>query len=287
MARRAESSGLGGRVALVTGAGRGIGRATAVALARAGASVVVAELDAAAAAAGVESVRAAGGHAVPKVLDVTDAARFAAVVAEVESELGPIEVLINNAGLMLVGGFLEHGPEEDGRQLAVNLGGVVHGMRAVLPGMLARDRGHIVNLASVAGVVGVPHAAMYSATKFAVVGLTEAVRAELLDTGVRASYVCPVLVDTELIAGTGRPRWPPVQTPEAVADAILGTLETGAVDVFVPPIARFARSLPPLLPRAISDLVGRKLDVVGMFARVDRARRAAYAARSGARVGRG
>ncbi len=269
---------------MITGAARGIGRAIAQELAGAGAQVVVVDLDAELAA---EVARAlpGPGHAAAAV-DVTSAAAVQAAVERIEREQGPIDVLVNNAGIMSLGGFLDQPPGRDGAQQRVNLDGVIHGMRAVLPFMLARRRGHVVNVASVAGRIGTPFAAVYSATKFAVIGLTEAVRAELDGQGVRFTYVMPALVDTELIAGAGRPAWPPVASPEDVARAVHDALLTGKVDVYVPRVARLSAVIPALLPRAVYERLGRLFRVDRMFASIDEGARAGYAARlSGARTG--
>lgn len=260
---------------VITGAARGIGRAIAARLVAEGASVVVADVDGAAAA---QAAQALGSAAQAVCLDVTQQAAVEARVAELEAT-GPIDVWINNAGIMSLGPFLAQSPARDAAQRAVNLDGVAFGMRAVLPRMLARGRGHIVNIASAAGRVGTPHAAMYSATKFAVIGLTEAVRREHEGSGVLFTVVLPSFVRTELIAGAGVPRWPPVVSPEDVAAAVLRALERGTAEVYVPRAARLAAVLPALLPRRLVEGVGRMLGVDRVFAEVDGEARAAYAAR--------
>lgn len=260
---------------VITGAARGIGRAIAARLVAEGASVVVADVDGAAAD---QAAQALGSAAQAVCLDVTQQAAVEARVAELEAT-GPIDVWINNAGIMSLGPFLAQSPARDAAQRAVNLDGVAFGMRAVLPRMLARGRGHIVNIASAAGRVGTPHAAMYSATKFAVIGLTEAVRREHEGSGVLFTVVLPSFVRTELIAGAGVPRWPPVVSPEDVAAAVLRALERGTAEVYVPRAARLAAVLPALLPRRLVEGVGRMLGVDRVFAEVDGEARAVYAAR--------
>ncbi len=276
----AKKKRIDGQLALITGAGRGIGLATALELSRGGARIVVAELDEHLAEAGARAVRDAGGDAHGYVLDVTDRDRFDAVVAQIEAGHGPVDILVNNAGVMALGRFLEHGARQDDIQIDVNLRGVMNGMRAVLPRMLERGSGHLVNVASMAGKYGTPNAAVYSATKFGVIGLTEAVRNEHMDRGVGFSYVMPALVDTELIAGAERPVWPPVLTPREVAEAVRRAIEHDKVDVYVPRIGRISTILPVILPRRTQEWLSRKLNVIDMFDRVDRGQRAAYIART-------
>ncbi len=264
-----------GRRVLVTGGARGIGKVTAEKLHREGLSVVIADLDGALA---VEVARSLGPHARGHALDVTDLRAFADLVGKIEATDGPIDALINNAGIMPIGPLLGGDPLLDDRQIDVNLRGVIHGCRAVLPGMIRRRRGHVVNIASVAGRIGIPFAAVYSATKHAVIGLSEALRQEVGGEGIDLSYVLPALVRTELISGTGVPRFPPPLPPERVADAVWFALATGAVDVYVPRIGRLGHVLPALFPRRVFEAAGRAFGLDRMFARADAARDA-YARR--------
>jgi hypothetical protein len=266
---------LTGRVAVVTGGARGIGRATTEALLRAGCSVAIADCDALTARSAARDL-STEGRVLAYALDVTDLAAFKALVTRVEEELGHVDILINNAGIMPLGGFLDLDPSVDRAQIDVNLYGVINGMRAVLPGMVGRNRGHVVNIASVAGRIPVPHASVYAATKHAVIGLTESVRAEYDGTDLRFSYVMPALVDTELILGAGRPSFPPALTPKEVACGVLRALETGRVEVYLPGFSRISKILPALTPRAMYEPVGRFLGVDKMFSTVDDAARSTY-----------
>jgi short-subunit dehydrogenase len=270
---------LRGKLVLITGSGRGIGRATALELAKAGMRIAVADLDLEAAEGVVRELGQAGADARAYRLDVTDQKAFGALTERIEAEFGPVDVLINNAGIMTIGSFFEHGQKEDLQQIQVNLLGVAYGMRAVVPKMRARGHGHVVNIASMAGKVGTPHAAIYAATKHGVIGLTESVRGELYGSGVDFTYVMPSLVRTELIAGTGRPIWPPVVQPEQVAAAVHHALETGKLDVFVPSIGRLSQYMTTLLPVPFLDWIAKRLKVDTMFARTDE-RRAAYLERT-------
>jgi len=264
----------------VTGAGRGIGLATAIELSRAGARIIVAELDAASAEAGVTAIQEHGGQAWPYIMDVSDRKIVNAQIQKIESERGPLDIVVNNAGIMLLGEFLDHEEENDERQLAVNLRGTINVLRAVLPGMKARRRGHVVNIASMAGKFGIPYSAVYCATKHAVIGLTEAVRAECIDDAVDFSYVMPGVVDTELIAGTEQPLWPPMATPEDVARGVRRAIEKRKVDVFVPRMGRFSMYLQLFLPRFAQDRLGRLLNINHIFKVVDEGKRQDYTKRA-------
>lgn len=268
---------IAGRVVLITGAARGIGRATAQALLAAGARVAVCDLQ------GASDTAAQLASVGPQVrgyeLDVRDFEAFCATVERVSDDLGPVDVLVNNAGIMPLGGFLAQPLATDRRQLEVNLFGVVHGMRATLPGMAERGRGHVVNIASAAGRIPLAQGAVYAASKAAVIQLTESVRAEYIDSAVRFTYVLPSLVRTDLISGLGRPLYPPVCEPADVAAAVLKAIETGRVDVYVPRFARLGAVLPAVLPRRVVEALGRFLGVDSMFADVDASARAAYAER--------
>jgi NAD(P)-dependent dehydrogenase (short-subunit alcohol dehydrogenase family) len=268
-----------GPLVVVTGGARGIGRATAVRLLAGGARVVVADIDGEAALAAASAMGRLG--VVRGIhLDVTDHDGFAAAVEAIERADGPVELLVNNAGIMVLGAFIEQEARHDRRQFGVNVHGVVAGMRAVLPRMMSRGRGSILNVASVAGRVGVPHAAVYSATKFAVMGLTEAVRHEVKGSGVHVGVVCPSLVDTELIAGAGRPVWPPPLAPEDVAEAIVGAWKERLDEVYVPKGSAISRVLPVVLPARIAEAVARFLRVDRMFVETDHERREGYRRRS-------
>ena len=159
---------------------------------------------------------------------------FADFLAQVEERLGPLDVIINNAGIMPLGPFVDEDDATARRMIDINLHGVIFGMKLAIPGMVRRNTGHIVNIASQAGKGGFPGGATYCATKHAVVGLSEAVRAELRDTGVEVSFVMPAVVNTELGSGLVEARGVKVSEPEDVADAIVDALEYPKFDVYVP-----------------------------------------------------
>jgi hypothetical protein len=216
---------LDGAVVLVTGAARGIGRATAFGMAKRGAKVVLGDLDGA-----EEAAAAIGKGARGMKLDVTSRASFAAFV-----ESAPrIDVLVNNAGVMPLGSFLDEPDRISRVTMDVNVWGLVHGMRLALPKMIARGRGHIVNVASMAGKIALPGMAMYNASKFAAVGLSAAVRREYADTGVSVSAVLPAAVRTALASGVPLGRGLPTVEPEAIAEAVVKSCETRKAEIPVP-----------------------------------------------------
>jgi nicotinamidase/pyrazinamidase len=211
-------------------------------------------------------------------VDVTDRASFTAFLAEAERRLGPLDVLVNNAGIMPLAPFLEEDDATTRRIIDVNVHGVLLGMKLALPGMVARGRGHVVNMASIAGAYAAPGGATYSASKHAVVGATEAVRGELLLQGspVRVSYLLPYLADTELGRGTGRAHGFRMLPADDVAAGILGALRTGRVDVWLPRWQKPLTRATALLPRRLADLIAHALGADRVLLRTDAAARGDY-----------
>jgi NADP-dependent 3-hydroxy acid dehydrogenase YdfG len=246
----------------VTGGARGIGLAIATAFARRGAEVVLGDRDPEAA-----RTAAADLDARAHPLDVRDRESFAAFLAAA----GPVDVLVNNAGVAPAGAFAEADPAALDCTLDVNLRGVMYGMRLVLPAMLARRGGHIVNIASLSSRVPLPGAAVYTATKHGVVGLSEAVRAEIRGSGVRVSAVLPTFVTTEIVSGFAL-RGVPVVPATAVADAVVRVVRRGG-----PPVVTVPRWL-GALPWVAAFVPWRVRDALagGSRAPVDLAARAPY-----------
>lgn len=268
----------GARVVAITGGARGIGRAIAAELARAGARVGIGDMDFAAAE---EAAAAIPGEVEAFELDVTDRASVEAFVDGVEERFGPLDVMVNNAGILLVGPFLEEDDAATERQLAVNVMGVVHGMRVALPRMLARGRGQLVNIASSASWVAPPGEVSYAATKHAVIALTDGVREELDGTGVELTGVFPGLVDTELAKGTKPPRASKWISPDDVARAVAAAIREPRPDVFVPREFAFTTRLAKALPTRARRRLMRMLDVDRVTATTDPGERAGYMRRIG------
>jgi NAD(P)-dependent dehydrogenase (short-subunit alcohol dehydrogenase family) len=208
-----------GRVAVITGGASGIGRALALALAREGADVAVADVDEAGMAETVAAVEALGRSGLAIRTDVADRASVLALADRVEVRFGAVDVLCNNAGVVVHGG-LERATHQDWAWvMGVNLWGVVHGLEAFLPRMIARGAGgHVVNTASMAGLIASQGLGVYNTTKYAVVGLSETLAKDLRPYGIGVSVLCPMGVDTR-IRDAARNRPPALRNPPGAVPA--------------------------------------------------------------------
>ncbi|MFE3193597.1 SDR family oxidoreductase [Nocardia sp. NPDC059240] len=219
---------LTGKKIAITGGARGIGAATARLLADRGAAVALGDIDADLVDETAASIAAATGvRVVGLKVDVTDRDSFAAFLDEADEGLGGLDVLINNAGIMPTGEFLDESDAVTDRQLDINVHGVITGSKLAGRRFAARGSGHIVNIASVAGISAAPGVAVYCATKHAVVGLGAALHQELAPKGVTVTTIAPSFVNTELIAGLS-PNWLVRQIglvqPEDVGNAIVDAI---------------------------------------------------------------
>jgi NAD(P)-dependent dehydrogenase (short-subunit alcohol dehydrogenase family) len=272
-----EPKSLHGKVVAITGGARGIGKATATQLVRAGARVAIGDLDLELARATAQEL---GSSVTAYELDVTSRESVARFLDAVEADAGPLDVMINNAGIMPLGAFLDESDGSAERQLDINVHGVIFGMKEALPRMLARGHGHVVNLASVAGKGGFPHAATYCATKHAVIGLSEAVRQELKGTGIELTCILPAVVNTELGSGIEAGRAVKKLEPEEVAEAILGALREPKFEVFVPASTGTISKVMALLPRRGREAIAHWLKADQILVQRDHGQRAAYEARA-------
>jgi len=185
---------------VVTGAGSGIGRATALALAERGADLALCDVDDKGLSETAERIEALGRKALRATVDVARKEHVAAFAGLVNGELGRVDVLVNNAGIGVGGSFVEVPIEEWDRIVGINLLGVAYGCHAFLPAMIEAARpAHIVNVASMAGYVAAPGLSAYSATKFAVVGFSEALRAEVAGHGIGVTAICPGIINTAIV----------------------------------------------------------------------------------------
>jgi NADP-dependent 3-hydroxy acid dehydrogenase YdfG len=271
-----------GKVVAITGGARGIGRATAAALIAQGARVGIGDIEAALAE---QTAQELGGGTIGLPLDVTDRASFESFLTEVDDRLGPLDVLINNAGIMPIGPFIEESDATARTMVDINLHGVIFGSKLALERFIPRGTGHLVNIASAAGKAGFPSGATYCATKHAVVGLSESIRAEVRGTDIGVSVVMPVVVQTELGSGLAETRGVKAVEPEDVANAIVDALQTGRYEVFVPRSVGGLMRAKAVVPARVMEAIGRMLKGDEVLANPDHVQRAAYEARMAATIG--
>ena len=268
---------LTGQVAAITGGGRGIGKETARAFVKQGMKVAIGDLDLAAAE---QTATELGPDVRAYALNVTSRESVQAFVDATEADLGPLDVYVNNAGIMQLGLFLEEDDATAERQVDINVHGVLYGMKVVLPKFKARGRGHLVNIASTAGKGGFPGGATYCGTKHFVVGVSEAVRNELRGSGVDLACVMPGVVNTELGSGLKEARGIKNANPEDVADAIVEALQHPRFDVFVPKAIGPITQVMNVLPRGGREAITRALRADQVLMSPDLAARKAYELRA-------
>ena len=269
----ARASAVNGKVIVVTGGARGIGLATAKMLHRLGAKVAIGDVDEA-------TVKEAGADAdlgFYARLDVTDRQSFTTFLDDVERELGPVDVLVNNAGICPTGRFLDEPDEVTERTIAINTTGVILGTKLAAQRMVKRGKGHIINVASLAGINGVPGIATYCATKHAVIGYTDTARMELRNTGVHASAVLPTLTNTSMIDGVASMPGMRNAEPEDIAAGIVSLIERPKPRLVVTRQAAVMMAITKRLPMRLSEAVTRAMNADRIFAdAVDKPERRDY-----------
>ena len=274
-----------GKTIAITGAARGIGHATAKALLARGARVVIGDRDVAVLEEAVTGL-SRFGQVTGYPLDVTDRESFAMFLDKARTDgAGHIDVLINNAGVMPIGPFLEQSEQSIRSSIEVNFYGVLTGCQLVLPEMVKRRRGHIINIASMSGLIPVPGQVVYVGAKHAVVGLTVALADEMAPHGVEVSVIMPPFTNTQLISGTAEtPGTKPVE-PEDIAAAIVRTLDKPKTHVSVPTPLRFTAAAASMLGPRGRRWLNRKLGLDQVFLSYDTAARKGYEDRAQAATG--
>lgn len=247
---------------MVTGGARGIGLATAKMLHGLGAKVAIGDVDEAA----VKEAGADVDLGFYARLDVTDRQSFTTFLDDVERELGPVDVLVNNAGVCPAGRFLDEPDPVTQRTIDINLFGVILGTKLAAERMVKRGSGHVINIASLAGLNGVPGIATYCATKHAVVGYTDTVRMELRGTGVHASVVLPTLTNTRMIDGVDSMPGMRNAEPNDIAAGIVRLIGKPRPRLIVTRQASVMMALTSRLPLRLSEAVTRALNADQIFA---------------------
>jgi NAD(P)-dependent dehydrogenase (short-subunit alcohol dehydrogenase family) len=263
------------RTAIVTGGASGIGQAVCEALGEHGAIVVVADLDTARAETVAQGIRSRGGRAQAKALDVRDAPAFARLVEDTAAEHGRLDYLFNNAGIVIGGDERDVSLQDWNKVLDVDLHGVVHGMRPAYALMVRQGSGHIVNTASVAGLVPAPGEISYTTAKYAVVGLSHALRAEGARLGVKVSVVCPGFIETPILDSPVRGAdpeklrglIPKAMAPDRCARVILAGVARNRATIVVTAHARALWYLARVSPDAAIWMATRVIERVRKVAR--------------------
>lgn len=253
-----------GKRALITGAGTGIGALLAKELARLGASVIVTARRKAAADEVVKGIRAADGDAHAMVLDVSKFGSFAGFRDKLHAEHGPIDILINNAGVVFGGEFEQVPLEQHLNTFDINTTGLMALTHTLLPDLLQSKRAWLVNISSASAFIGLPFGSTYAASKWAVLGFSESLRLELKERGysnVTVTSVCPSYISTGMFDGVKSPLLSPMLTPGRVVKSILRGMEKGAAIVQEPPMVGSIDLMKGLLPRPIWDEVAKRTGI--------------------------
>jgi len=249
---------LKGKRALITGGAAGIGKAIAERLAPEGAELVLVDLNPAALDKAAEAIRALGAKVSGYVLDVTDTQALLALRDRIHAELGPIDLLVNNAGVVYGGPFLEVPLEKHLRTYRVNIEAMVATTYAFLPDLLSRPDAHLVNVSSASGFLGLPWGSTYASSKWAVIGFSESIRLELQMTkreSVKVTTVCPSYVGTGLFEGAAPPKMTKLLTPERLAALVVGAIKRDKPYLLTPWMVKITPVLKGLLPRRAFEAI--------------------------------
>ena len=255
---------LEGKRVLITGAASGIGRQLARRFAASGAQVIAADIDGEGAGRTAAELVAAGAQASACVMDVTNPAQVRAARERINADGGPIDVLVNNAGVVFGGPFLSVPIERHLATYRVNTEGLAIVTHVFLPDLIARPEAHLVTVASASSFVGLPFGASYGASKWAALGFSESLRLELRELGhvhVGLTAVCPSYVGTGMFDGVTTPRLTRMLTPERVADLTVRAVLAGRAWVLTPWLVKVTPFLRGVLPRQVFDAVARAFGV--------------------------
>jgi short-subunit dehydrogenase len=251
-----------GKTVLITGGAQGIGLEMAIQFADRGARIVLADLNEAKLDEARPAVEVVGGEVHTCPVDVTDPESIARLEQRVATEVGPVDVLVNNAGVVFGGPFADVPLEQHFKTFEVNTLGVVAMTHAFLPVLVSRPRAHLVNIASASGFIGLPYGSTYAASKWAVIGFSESVRAELALIGhdhVHVTIVCPSYIGTGMFEGVEPPKTTAILEPDFVARKVVEAVEHDTLYVLEPWLVKITPLLRDILPTRLFDKIGSAL----------------------------
>lgn len=255
---------LRGKRVLITGGAQGIGRKLALCFAKEGAEILLMDIAKEALTATAAEISAMGVKTHAYFGDITDAHGIAELRDNIHAEVGKVDVLVNNAGVVFGGDFLNVPVASHLKTLEINIEGVVRMTHAFLPDLIGQSEGHLVNIASAAGLLGLPHGAAYSSSKWAVIGLSESLRLELRQLGhehVKVTTVCPSYVDTGMFDGAKPPTMTPILDPGNVAQKVVRAVLRDKAFVMEPFLVKLVPLLKGCLPLALIDWIAWRLGV--------------------------
>jgi all-trans-retinol dehydrogenase (NAD+) len=252
-----------GKVALITGAARGMGRLLAEKFAQDGAVVVIADVDSSALEQAKRELVESGAAVHAYAFDVSDREQVYRTAEKIKAEVGPVQILVNNAGVIFKGDLLDQPDEKIETTYAVNLLGTVWMTKAYLPGMIETGQGHIVNMASASGLMGLSGGAAYGSSKWAVIGFTESVRYEMMKEKhpITFTIVCPSYVGTGMFEGAKPPKSTTFLNPKNVVDRIYMAVKKDKLWVMTPFMVNTVSPLKALLPQVVFD---KMQDLLGL-----------------------
>ena len=249
---------LDGKRVLITGGAQGIGLEMAMKFAGRGADVVIADLNEGKLPEAKAKIEALGVSAWGFPVDVTNPASIASLKAQIAAEVGPIDVLVNNAGVVFGGPFTETPLDQHFRTYEVNTFGLVAMTHAFLPDLIGRPEAHLVNISSASGFVGLPYGSTYASSKWAVIGFSESIRSELKVLGhehVHVTIVCPSYIGTGMFEGAAAPKATNILEPDFIAEKVVHAVEQNRIHVLEPWMVKITPLLRELLPTALYDRI--------------------------------
>jgi len=247
---------LKGKRVLITGGAQGIGLEMAIKFAGRGAEIVIADLNEAKLPRAKARIEEVGVAAWAFPVDVTNPASIASLRAQIAAEAGPVDVLVNNAGVVFGGPFTETPLDRHFKTFEVNVLGVVAMTHAFLADLIERPEAHLVHISSASGFIGLPYGSTYAASKWAVIGFSESIRAELNLTGrkhVHSTVVCPSYIGTGMFDGVEAPKATNILEPAYLAEKVVQAVERNRIHVLEPFMVKLTPLLRSLLPTGLSD----------------------------------